>query len=120
MKRAGSSDSVGSKIEKATDILHVEEKVKNEIKELKVLFVKELEEVKTQLQKSKSITAISNDKRATGNEQRVTNERNSIPTVVTNRQDHVDSSKTEDHKPTAFIAGDSMTRILSSAKMSDS
>ena len=70
MKQAGSSDSVELKIEKATDIL--EEKVKNEIKVLKVLFVKELEEVKSQLQKSNSITTISNDKRATGNEQNVT------------------------------------------------
>ena len=116
MKYTGTSDNIEAKIEKATECL--QKHVENEVTELKKLLVRELEDVKSQIQKSKSVTSINHDQRSTTKVTSVSEPRQ-IPTVVTNRQDCFTNSQALNKKRTAFIAGDSVTKILSTAKMCD-
>jgi hypothetical protein len=131
MAARGSSDTIEAKIDSSTESL--ETKVTNEVNELKRVLIKELDELKEQINKSKSLTT-----KPTTNDPYKTSEQMPIRTMISNRNDTVDPHsggarrqadlskkndasyyRSESGRQTAFVAGDSITRILSAAKMSD-
>ena len=120
MKKTGAKDSVESKLDKATE--NLENKVTSEIHELKKVLMKELNDVKSQIQKSQYIrsTSTNNNQKSTEGARTMDGTPKQISTVVSSREDRPTKTHTRNEQHSAFIAGDSITRILSAAKMSDS
>ena len=110
-KIRGHSDSLDSKLEKISE--EVEDKIEAEVADLKKVIMNELKGIKIQIDKSKFFTSNDGDK-GTAN-------RNSskIPTIINARPETPVSSNPEKKRHSAFIAGDSITRALSTGKMRD-
>jgi hypothetical protein len=143
MKVRGSTDTVELKIEKSTE--NVENKLTGEIKELKHALFKELADIRSQISKSIEQTKDSRELKAThkdivpdklastagrANNQRVNKPEESVSTAGrahSNKETTpaksvgmpipVIDSDAHSKRNTAFIAGDSMTRVLSTARM---
>ena len=114
-KVRGEADTFDSKIEKVTE--DVENKIVSEVGDLKNSIMKELDEIKKQIGKSKTLTNKDCvDLTETPNSQQRDNS-SKIQTIISARQEPSPIPKSRRH--TAFIAGDSITRALSTGKMRD-
>lgn len=102
----------------------VEDKIEAEIQDLKDSLLKELNEIKQQVESSRSIQNTSHQTPSTSTcNQPVAQKQKSATREMSKNVESANmntSNKASEQVNTAFIAGDSITRILSTKRMSDS
>ena len=94
----------------------VEEKIESEIQDLKDILLNEIRDLRSQFEKSVTVTGSGSPVSAVSNDISQSQQEPRTPESTTNRQEQPAADETY----TVFIAGDSVTGALSRNKMSDS